>query len=139
MKTSEPTLVVAEVKDLIHALLRRQPVERISFEEFFTSKALAKSKFPRPAPEVSSHSMAQGEEEVDEGQIPEHHRIIPPEVLDPKATIPPSKFHFRRRYTAVDDVSAIPPTSPTVSPGRAQMTTNHARILTTPNPPAPEK
>jgi len=27
---------------------------------------------------------------------PEHHKIIPPEVLDPKAFIPPSKFHFRR-------------------------------------------
>ncbi|OAX32115.1 Pkinase-domain-containing protein [Rhizopogon vinicolor AM-OR11-026] len=140
IKTEEPTLVAADIKDLIRALLRRRPAERASFEEFFKSKALAKSKFPRPAPEVSSHSMAQAEEEeIDEGQILEHHRIIPPEVLDPKAMIPPSKFHFRRRDTAVDDVSAVPPASPTVSPGRAQTTTNHTRIPTTSNPPVPEK
>ncbi|KAJ8588049.1 Pkinase-domain-containing protein [Rhizopogon salebrosus TDB-379] len=131
--TEEPMVVAPDIKDLIRALLRRRPAERASFEEFFKSKALAKSKFPRPAPEVSSHSIAQAEEEeVDEGQIPEHHRIIPPEVLDPKAMIPPSKFHFRRRDTASDDASAIPPT-------RAQTTTNHARIPTSSNPPTPEK
>lgn len=113
IKTEEPMVVAADIKDLIRTLLRRRPAERASFEEFFKSKALAKSKFPRPAPEVSSNSMAQAEEEdadVDEGQIPEHHRIIPPEVLDPKAMIPPSKFHFRKRDTGVDDVSAVPPT-----------------------------
>jgi len=154
IKTEEPKLIAADIKDLIRALLRRQPAERASFEEFFKSKALAKSKFPRPAPEIQSHSSAQAEEEeIDEGQIPEHHRIIPPEVLDPKAMIPPSKFHFRRRDTIVDDVSAVPPArcavfevsctfrsnnkSPTASPGRQQTATNHARIPTTPNLPTP--
>ena len=110
IKSEEPIPVAADIKDLIRMLLKRRPAERASFEEFFKSKALAKSKFPRPVPEASSQNIAQTEEEeVDEGQIPEHHRIIPPEVLDPKAIIPPSKFHFRRRETVVDDASAVPP------------------------------
>lgn len=142
IKTEEPTVVAVDIKDLIRALLRRQPAERASFEEFFKSRALAKSKFPRPAPELPSQNVTQvEEEEVDEippGQIPEHHRIIPPEVLDPKAMIPPSKFHFRRRDAAAEDVSVIPPTS--TSPGRAQITnTNVDRIRTPSNPPDPEK
>lgn len=142
-KTEEPTLVAVDIKDLIRTLLKRQPAERASFEEFFKSRALAKSKFPRPAPEMQSQNTMQvEEEEVDEippGQIPEHHRIIPPEVLDPKAMIPPSKFHFRRRDTAAEDVSAIPP-SISSSPGRTQTTTaNIDRTRTTSNPPDPEK
>ena len=31
------------------------------------------------------------------GSVPDHHKVIPPEVLDPKAMIPPSKFNFRRQ------------------------------------------
>lgn len=143
IKTEEPGLVAIDIKDLIRTLLKRQPAERASFEEFFKSKALAKSKFPRPAPEMQSQNTTQAEEEeVDEippGQIPEHHRIIPPEVLDPKAMIPPSKFHFRRRDTAAEDVSAIPPPT-SVSPGRTHTTkTNIDRIRTPSNPPDPEK
>ncbi|KAG2159513.1 kinase-like protein [Suillus bovinus] len=143
IKTEEPTPVPVDIKDLIRTLLKRQPAERASFEEFFKSRALAKSKFPRPAPEMQSQNTTQAEdEEVDEilpGQIPEHHRIIPPEVLDPKAMIPPSKFHFRRRDTAVEEVSAIPPpTSP--SPERMQTTTTKIdRIRTASKPPDPEK
>ncbi|KAG1740534.1 kinase-like protein [Suillus paluster] len=114
IKTEEPTLVAADIKDLIRILLRRQPAERASFEEFFKSKALAKSKFPRPAPELPSQTAA---------QIPEHHRIIPPEVLDPKAMIPPSKFHFRRRDATTEDTT----------------TTNSDRIRTSFNPPVSEK
>ncbi|KAG1737803.1 kinase-like protein [Suillus lakei] len=142
IKTEEPTLVAIDIKDLIRALLRRQPAERASFEEFFKSRALAKSKFPRPAPEPPSQSAMQvEEEEVDEippGQIPEHHRIIPPEVLDPKAMIPPSKFHFRRRDTAAEDVPVIPPPISS-SPGRTQATTNVDRMRTASNPPDHEK
>ncbi|KAG1850962.1 kinase-like domain-containing protein [Suillus tomentosus] len=143
MKTEEPTLVAVDIKDLIRTLLKRQPAERSSFEEFFKSRALAKSKFPRPAPEMQSQNTMQVEdEEVEEmppGQIPEHHKIIPPEVLDPKAMIPPSKFHFRRRDTAVEEVSAIPlPISP--SPERTQTkTTNINRKQTASNPPHPEE
>lgn len=143
IKTEEPMLVAADIKDLIRILLRRQPAERASFEEFFKSKALAKSKFPRPAPELPSQTAMQvEEEEVDEippGQIPEHHRIIPPEVLDPKAMIPPSKFHFRRREAAAEVVSASPPTTST-SAGRAQVMTNNIdRIRTISNAPVSEK
>lgn len=143
IKTEEPTIVAVDIKDLIRTLLKRQPAERASFEEFFKSRALAKSKFPRPAPEMQLQNTTQvEEEEVDEippGQIPEHHRIIPPEVLDPKAMIPPSKFHFRRRDTATEDLSAIPPPTSS-SPGRTQAAaTNIDRTRTASNPPDPEK
>lgn len=86
--------VPEDVKALIRMLLKRNPVERASFEEFFASKALAKSKFPRPQeslPESLGSSSWNGRPTT-----PEHHRVIPPEVLDPKAMIPPSKINFRR-------------------------------------------
>lgn len=114
-KPEESQTVPSDIKELIRALLRRRPAERASFEEFFKSEALARSKFPRPAPEPSSrattittvHSI-QTEEEDDPpiGKIPVHHMVIPPEVLDPKAMIPPSKFHFRRRETISEDTPA---------------------------------
>ncbi|EGO01285.1 hypothetical protein SERLA73DRAFT_51420, partial [Serpula lacrymans var. lacrymans S7.3] len=108
--------VPSDVKDLIRALLKRQPAERASFEEFFGSVALAKSKFPRPTtsreggsaarvPSVSQNAKLPVVEdetyETPDGRIPEHHMIIPPEVLDPNVMIPPSKFHFRRKETGV--------------------------------------
>ncbi|OBZ76318.1 Serine/threonine-protein kinase ATG1 [Grifola frondosa] len=89
----EVRAVPADIKKLIRTLLRRLPAERASFEEFFGSTALANSKFPRPrepTPPRDDHDMT----------IPQHHLVIPPEVLDPKAMIPPSKFHFRRRESA---------------------------------------
>lgn len=99
------TTVPSDVKKLIRSLLKRHPVERSSFEEFFGSTALARSKFPRPTAERRNPSPAVMAEDEDTGVnekpwtgqqvIPEHHRVIPPEVLDPKAMIPPSKFHFR--------------------------------------------
>lgn len=103
------TPVPSDIKMLIRALLKRHPVERSSFDEFFGSTALAKSKFPRPVEkrDPSTPSTPAEDDAVDEeangngkprtGQqaIPDHHRVIPPEVLDPKAMIPPSKFHFR--------------------------------------------
>jgi serine/threonine-protein kinase ULK/ATG1 len=100
-----------DIKVLIRALLKRHPVERSSFDEFFGSTALAKSKFPRPSerrdPSPTPNSATADDDGVGEEEngnvkpwtgrleIPEHHRVIPPEVLDPKAMIPPSKFHFR--------------------------------------------
>lgn len=110
-KPEEPQVVPPDIKELIRALLRRRPTERASFEEFFKSEALAKSKFPRPAPEPPSRTTTittvpsmQTEEEDDApiGKIPEHHKVIPPEVLDPKAMIPPSKIRFRGRETSGD-------------------------------------
>lgn len=87
--------VPPDVKQLIRSLLKRKPIERASFEEFFKSTALAKSKFPRPRepspppqPETDSSGRI---------VVPEHHNVIPPEVLDPTALIPPSKFNFRKR------------------------------------------
>ncbi|KAF9225004.1 kinase-like protein [Gyrodon lividus] len=114
-KPEEVPVVPADIKDLIRALLKRRPAERASFEEFFKSQALAKSKFPRPAPEppsrtttIATATSTQPEEDDDTpmGQVPEHHRVIPPEVLDPKAMIPPSKFHFRRRDSIPEDATA---------------------------------
>ncbi|CAA7263301.1 unnamed protein product [Cyclocybe aegerita] len=86
--------VPEDIKALIRMLLKRKPVERASFEEFFASKAMAKSKFPKPQeslPEALGTSSWNGRPPT-----PEHHKVIPPEVLDPKAMIPPSKFHFRK-------------------------------------------
>ncbi|KAH8112774.1 kinase-like protein [Phellopilus nigrolimitatus] len=40
--------VPTDIKKLIRSLLKRFPAERASFDEFFNSTALAKSKFPRP-------------------------------------------------------------------------------------------
>ncbi|KAG2006923.1 CAMK/CAMKL/GIN4 protein kinase, variant 2 [Coprinopsis cinerea AmutBmut pab1-1] len=94
-KTSaEATPVPADIKKLIRALLKRNPIERASFEEFFNSTALAKSKFPRPREPVA----AANAEEDHNGRppTPDHHKDIPPEVLDPNALIPPSKFNWRR-------------------------------------------
>ncbi|PCH36885.1 other/ULK/ULK protein kinase [Wolfiporia cocos MD-104 SS10] len=87
--------IPVDIKKLIRCLLKRIPAERCSFEEFFGSTAMAKSKF-RPAPQAWTEDTT---EYSADGRpvIPEHHRVIPPEVLDPKAMIPPSKFNFRRR------------------------------------------
>ena len=106
---SEDSPVPPDVKKLIRTLLKRSPVERASFDDFFGSTALAKSKFPRPKEEGqeavgSVGAGAAGGESEGDGKgtgmgrpaTPEHHRVIPPEVLDPNVMIPPSKFNFRR-------------------------------------------
>jgi serine/threonine-protein kinase ULK/ATG1 len=90
-----PQVVPPDVKALIRALLRRNPAERASFEEFFKSEAMTNSKFPRPV--VVKPPSPPSQEPVEDGRIPEHHMRIPPEVLDPRAMIPPSKFNFRKR------------------------------------------
>ncbi|KAN0114315.1 Protein kinase-like domain containing protein [Russula decolorans] len=90
-----PQVVPPDVKALIRALLRRNPAERASFEEFFKSEAMTNSKFSRPVPAKPPSPPLN--EPVDDGRIPEHHMQIPAEVLDPRAMIPPSKFNFRRR------------------------------------------
>ena len=90
--------VPPDVKKLIRGLLKRLPAERLSFEDFFGSTAMEKSKFPRPTRDAPPPPPV--EDYADSGDpriIPDHHRVIPPEVLDPKAMIPPSKFTFRRR------------------------------------------
>ncbi|KAH9997071.1 kinase-like protein [Russula vinacea] len=94
-----PQMVPPDVKALIRALLRRNPAERASFEEFFKSEAMTNSKFPRPV--VVKPPSPPSQEPVEDGRIPEHHMLIPPEVLDPRAMIPPSKFNFRKRESEV--------------------------------------
>ena len=112
---SEDLPVPSDVKKLIRALLKRNPVERASFEEFFGSTALAKSKFPRPseAPPMAMQTSGITDDGEDDKRpwtgrppTPEHHRVIPREVLDPQALIPPSKFHFRRPSGGSGDVDA---------------------------------
>ena len=100
----EVSVVPDDIKKLIRGLLKRIPAERFSFDQFFTSTAMENSKFPRPTRDAPPPPV----EEDDNGSptqstIPEHHRVIPPEVLDPKAIIPPSKFNFRRRDTTAPD------------------------------------
>ncbi|KAJ7030642.1 other/ULK/ULK protein kinase [Mycena alexandri] len=95
---SEDLPVPPDVKKLIRALLKQNPAERASFEEFFGSTALAKSKFPRPSehsPSPMQSSADVTDADTPSSNIPAHHLVIPPEVLDPNAMIPPSKFNFR--------------------------------------------
>lgn len=100
---SEPTPVPTDIKKLIRSLLKQKPVERASFEDFFSSTALARSKFPRPREPSPPPPHKPHEQDSNEWNgrppTPEHHRVIPPEVLDPTAMIPPSKFNFRRPST----------------------------------------
>lgn len=105
---SDEKPVPSDIKQLIRMLLMRKPVERANFEEFFSSTAVAQSKFPRPR---QPSPIVTADFDYGRGYMPEHHNIIPPEVLDPKALIPPSKFNFRRR----DMENGVPVTSPTTN------------------------
>jgi serine/threonine-protein kinase ULK/ATG1 len=105
--------VPQDIKQLIRMLLMRKPVERANFEEFFSSTAVTQSKFPRPrqpSPIMTTDLGSSGR-----GYVPEHHNVIPPEVLDPKALIPPSKFNFRRDVE--NDATGTSPTTNGVPPG----------------------
>lgn len=178
--------VPADIKQLIRSLLKRQPVERASFEDFFSSLALAKSKPQRPSkpphstdepsapstsaassppktlleplqpaanivshvdapasdvptrrkskgsrsPSRNGRSKGKEREQVSEPEpvpapqgsrppeIPAAHRVIPKEVLDPKALIPPSPFDFRgrARKASADQGVVSGPESPRESP-----------------------
>jgi serine/threonine-protein kinase ULK/ATG1 len=94
-----PQVVPSDIKALIRALLRRIPAERASFQDFFQSEAMTNSKFPRPI--VVKPPPSPPPEPIDDGRILERHMRVPPEVLDPRAMIPPSKFNFRRRESEV--------------------------------------
>ncbi|PPQ86144.1 hypothetical protein CVT25_003094 [Psilocybe cyanescens] len=102
--------VPEDIKALIRKLLQRTPAARASYEEFFGSRAMVRSKFPRPQ-DSGSLGGGGGAGPAQGGQAqahvgapwmggrpptPEHHRVIPPEVLDMNVMIPPSKFNFRR-------------------------------------------
>ena len=112
---SPPTSVPSDIKKLIRALLKRNPAERASFDDFFTSTALARSKFPRPAPPplaLSDPQQQQQQQQPSDEQdipppppptVPPIHRTIPPEVLDPTAVILASKINFRRREVGLPE------------------------------------
>ncbi|KZP16982.1 other/ULK/ULK protein kinase [Athelia psychrophila] len=104
-----------DIKDLIRLLLKRHPVERTSFEDFFSSPALANSKFPRP--ERMKNSMPQAAAEESSGirgtwsgtqKIPKGHLVIPPEVLDPTAMIPPPRINFRHGSPSSPAIPEMP-------------------------------
>ncbi|KAJ7700359.1 Pkinase-domain-containing protein [Mycena rosella] len=128
---SEELPVPPDVKKLIRALLKQNPAERASFDEFFGSTALAKSKFPRPAepsPSPLNSSADVGEDGAQAPQaIPAHHMVIPPEVLDPNAMIPPSKFNFREPRLDNGSVTRIP-----VAPSSASSASSRDKIPTPP-------
>ncbi|TFK69876.1 Pkinase-domain-containing protein [Pluteus cervinus] len=92
---TEGAPVPNDIKKLIRELLKQNPVERANFDDFFSSNALANSKFPRPTGVQNANSL-QDDAAGWPTTTPDHHRIIPPEVLDPNAMIPPSRFNFRR-------------------------------------------
>jgi len=152
--------VPGDIKKLIRTLLKRHPVERASFDEFFASKAMVNSRFPVPRAQDESSSAASprsltSQTPISSGSplpnghgyssgngfpngkppanvmvphIPPNHRIIPPEVLDPKALMPPSNFNFRKPAGANSTsdgkrsgppsmpASGIPNGSPSTSP-----------------------
>src|ERR1700761_2705380 len=149
VKEPDSKPVAVDIKALIRSLLKRHPVERASYDEFFKSEALEKSKFKRPdkkerpikasqsrslggvteAGSIQLPSNDQGSGTGPAGKepwvvdptptrvIPENHKVIPAEVLDPKANIPPSKFKFRRTSPGarVRAASEIGPSRPSFS------------------------
>lgn len=104
------TVVPSDIKALIRTLLNRHPVERSTFEDFFGSLALANSKFPRPERTKSSvpattidEGNGNGDTWTGKQNIPKSHLVIPPEVLDPTAMIPPPRINFRHDKRTEDD------------------------------------
>ncbi len=104
--------VAGDIKKLIRALLKQKPVERASFDEFFNSQALAKSKFPKPREPSPDLPDDDGQSWSGRPPTPPHHRIIPPEVLDPTAMIPPSKFNFRKPSTLGEPSTPVSEAAP---------------------------
>ncbi|KAI0048705.1 Pkinase-domain-containing protein [Auriscalpium vulgare] len=102
--------VPADVKELIRMLLRRNPVERASYEDFFKSTAMVNSKFTHPVPPAELLPQHPAEDDAVGGlqDIPRHLIQVPPEVLDPRVMIPPSKFNFRKHKSSPSSQSEVP-------------------------------
>ncbi|KAI0356963.1 Pkinase-domain-containing protein [Trametes cingulata] len=137
-KGDELKPVPSDIKMLIRALLKRVPAERASFEEFFTSTAMVKSKFPRP----KEPTPPPPEEDDEPDRIPDHHRVIPPEVLDPKAMIPPAKIKFRRRSqtggrTSLDNAPPDGPMDDVAGPSRSRSPPTNGRSFSPSTQPKP--
>ncbi|KAL0573419.1 Serine/threonine-protein kinase [Marasmius crinis-equi] len=113
---SEAHPVPSDIKKLIRMLLKQKPIERATFEDFFGSTAMAKSKFSRPREDPQQNSLRSTGTDSEtkpwaDGRpvTPESHKIIPPDVLDENAMIPPSRFNFRRTSTQ-GTAEGTPPT-----------------------------
>ncbi|KAF5351469.1 hypothetical protein D9757_012058 [Collybiopsis confluens] len=156
---SQALPVPNDIKKLIRLLLKQRPLERATFDQFFGSTAVAKSKFPKPredvdgelsqvTPTLSGATSAEGSRYngTDQEQTttwsgrpvtPEAHKVIPPEVLDEKAMIPPSRFNFRRTSTLGEPGSTPPTTeSPLPKEGPSQPTLKSRQSSTSSNPAA---
>jgi serine/threonine-protein kinase ULK/ATG1 len=108
-KSSDAVPVKDDVKLLIRMLLKRHAVERASYEEFFKSEALKNSKFTRSEKPKRTRSTIDDDIPRSESRpidlwvhepgkdIPETHKVIPSEVLNPKANFPQSPFDFRSK------------------------------------------
>lgn len=126
-KEPDHTPVPSDVKKLIRSLLKRFPAERASFDDFFGSTALARSKFPRPnasesadatSPRTVSQAPSTGEQELvvvgtmrkkppplalPELPSPEPDQAVrSADESDPKPAIVPTKFNFRRRESGYE-------------------------------------
>jgi serine/threonine-protein kinase ULK/ATG1 len=118
---TDDLVVPIDVKQLIRGLLKRNPVERSSFEDFFGSTALARSKFLKVLNTSPDDAVDETSNNNGSPPVPPSHRIIQPEVLDPNAMIPPSKFNFRKRDSVAgvhDETSGTPPATETTLPSR---------------------
>ncbi|KAJ7594187.1 other/ULK/ULK protein kinase [Mycena floridula] len=138
---SENLPVPDDIKALIRTLLKEKPIERASFEDFFGSTALAKSKFPRPrepSPPPVDDNEDDGRPWSARPSTPEHHRVIPPEVLDPTAMIPPSKFNFRRTSTlGATPTEEAPPRRMSQTPDKSEPATERKSSKSRPKPARP--
>ncbi|KAL0945932.1 hypothetical protein HGRIS_012213 [Hohenbuehelia grisea] len=130
--STDIAVVPPDIKKLIRALLKRDPVERASFEDFFGSTALANSKFPRPSQRPQDASLGASAEGADgRPSVPEAHKIVPPEVLDENVMIPPSKIKFRRGDPDAMDVEQPPDAIP-AAVGLVRRPSAPAAAVTTP-------
>lgn len=77
--------VPTDIKTLIRSLLKHQPVERSSFDDFFGSTALARSKFPPPGTQSRDESTEIRRSRGEETQV------------ENEAKLPPSKPMFTTR------------------------------------------
>lgn len=139
LSVGEPLLPVpADIKELVRMLLNRNPAERAGFDDFFSSTALAKSKFPRPerTPSGSVHTISQSNATMAEmpAAVADQYRVVPPEVLDPTAMIPPSRFKFRQQDVAE---TSPPEARPSASPRNPP--TDLSRRASTSSRPSPRR
>ncbi|KAI9260641.1 kinase-like domain-containing protein [Phascolomyces articulosus] len=101
--TTEPTHTIGvgnDMKDLIRKLLKKDPVERISFEEFFTHTAVTSNTLPAAVPISPSPSISTGSArirrspEISSSPISNRHQnqLNDQETSSPTSTYEPPPF-----------------------------------------------